>query len=435
MENTIDKKKNLETELSMISPDRATEQSNLKSNTKNSNDDSLNISNNDNNTNSSNSYIHLVDENTLDLNGNNNNIRNSNNIPNINNGLRPMNVSRISRSLQLIVFVPIVSGKILLPVFFMQNYIIYYLDNEIDQNYCKYSVWILTSLIFLCYFLSVFTPSTQTDVNKYFDHRRNNIYSAKADNPGNELQNLSIYEWTDCLFCNSKKFIRSSHCRTCNRCILLRDHHCPYIANCVGFKNIQYFFNFLFWGDLGMIFYVISCVKYYFLSNVNIIIMPLYLKIVFYVDFFFTSFFIINIMGIMCKLFVNVYNNRTQLENMRGPIIEYFCPIFPKCSRDFSRYNIKPEANLYNIGFLANLYYIIGPTPFHFIFPLPKYKNYTIDENCPIFKKIKAPDRLELFKYMVSKDPNKINILNEDESSPENYVKMCHKYYDGKIFE
>ena len=435
MDNTTDKKKNLETELTILSPDRTTEESNLKSASKNANEDSLNISNS-NNTNASNSYIHLVDENTLDLNGNNSNNRNNNNIQNNNNGYRPMNFAKVSRSFQLKIFVPLVSGKILIPVFFMQNYIIYYFDNEIDQNYCKYSVWILTSLIFLCYFLAVFTPSTQTNVNKYFDNIKNNIYSAKADNPGNDLQNLSIYEWTDCLFCNSKKFIRSSHCRTCNRCILLRDHHCPYIANCVGFKNIQYFFNFLFWGDMGMIFYVISCVKYYFFSSMtNYVIIPFYLKIVFYVDFFFTSFFIVNIMGIAFKLFVNIYNNRTQLENMRGPIVEYFCPIFPKCARDFSRYNIKPEANLYNIGFLANLYYIIGPTPFHFIFPLPKYKNYTIDENCPVFKKIKMPDRLELFKYMVNKDPNKINILNDDESSPENYVKTCHKYYDGKIFE
>ena len=61
---------------------------------------------------------------------------------------------------------------------------------------------------------------------------------------------------------------------------------------------------------------------------------------------------------------------------MRTAIIEYYWPLCPKCGKDFRRYNLIPEINQYNIGFLANLYYIIGPTPFHLIFPLPKYKQY-----------------------------------------------------------
>jgi hypothetical protein len=134
----------------------------------------------------------------------------------------------------------------------------------------------------------------------------------------------------------------------------------------------------------------------------------------------------------MIKLFINIYNNRTQLENIRTAIVEYYCPICPKCVKDYRRYNIEPQVNLYNIGFLANLYYIIGPTPFHFIFPLPKYNNYLINENCPIFKKLKMPGRLELFKFMVKKDHNNINMLENDESNPNAYVKACHKYYDGK---
>ena len=143
-------------------------------------------------------------------------------------------------------------------------------------------------------------------------------------------------------------------------------------------------------------------------------------------------FFIINLFGLIIRLFLNIYNNRTQLENIRGPIIEYFCPICPKCKKDFSRFNIIPEVNTYNIGFLSNLYYIIGPTPFHFIFPLPKNNNYILNENSPIFKKLKNAERLDIFKFMVKKDQNKINILNDDDSSPEVYIQNCHKYYDGK---
>ena len=163
--------------------------------------------------------------------------------------------------------------------------------------------------------------------------------------------------------------------------------------------------------------------------------MPIYEKIAFYFDFVSTLFFVINLFGIMTRLFINIYNNRTQLENIRTAIVEYYCPICPKCVRDFRRFNIQPEVNMYNLGFLENIYYIIGPTPFHFIFPLPKYNNYILDENCPVFKQIKMPERIDLFKYMVKKDSNNINILDNDESSPLVYIKSCHKLYDGKKIE
>ena len=42
----------------------------------------------------------------------------------------------------------------------------------------------------------------------------------------------------------------------------------------------------------------------------------------------------------------------------------------------------KVAINYYNIGFLSNLYYIIGPTLLHFIFPLPKYNNYILYYAC-----------------------------------------------------
>ena len=414
-----------------LSSEIITESSNLKASDKN--EDSIN---------NSNSLIQLTNENSLNLiKKNNNNIHsnkfdynlNIDNIQNDNSDFRPRNYSTISREIQLKIFIPLVSIKILIPVFYMLNYIIYSFENEEDQKYCKYSVWVLVSLIFLCYFLSVFTPSTQTNVDKYFD-KSNNVFMSRIDNPGKELQNLNLYQWTDCAFCNSKKFVRSSHCRICNKCILLRDHHCPYIGNCVGFKNFQYFFNFLFWGDLGLIFYMISTIKFYFSSNLSKNIkIPSFLKIFQYIDLFFSCFFIIQLFLLMVNLFINLYNNTTQLENRRGHFIEYFYPCF-QCKKDYSKYIIKPEYNEYNIGFLAHLYYLIGPTPFHFIFPLPKNKNYILNESCPIFEKAKMPDRLELFKYMVKNDSNNINILNNDESSPENYIKTCHQFYDGKKF-
>ena len=415
-------KTNKETPQLTLSFEIVTEDSNLKASDRN--EDSIN---------NSNSLIQLTNENTFNAFKNNNNNIHHNKNNSIILDFGPRNYSTISREQQLKFFIPLVSIKILIPVFYMLNYIIYSFENEEDQKYCKYSVWILVSLIFLCYFLSVFTPSNQTNVDKYFD-KNNNIFMSRKDNPGNELQNLNFIQWTDCPFCKSKKFIRSSHCRICNKCILLRDHHCPYIGNCVGFKNFQYFLNFLFWGDLGLIFYLKSTIKFYSFPNLSKNIkIPSFLRILQYIDLFFSCFFIIQLLLLMMHLFINLYNNTTQLEIMRGNFIEYFYPCIP-CKKHYSKRIIKPEFNQYNIGFLAHLYYLIGPTPFHFIFPLPKNNNYTLNENCPVVEKIKMPDRIEIFKYLVKKDSNNINILDNDDSSPENYIKTCHQFYDGKKF-
>ena len=51
---------------------------------------------------------------------------------------------------------------------------------------------------------------------------------------------------TECKKCNLPKIYRSKHCRVCNKCIEKFDHHCIWINNCVGAKNIRYFFYFIF---------------------------------------------------------------------------------------------------------------------------------------------------------------------------------------------
>ena len=57
---------------------------------------------------------------------------------------------------------------------------------------------------------------------------------------------------------------------------------------------------------------------------------------------------------------------------------------------------------------------------------------HCLDENCAVFKKMKAIDRLEVFKFMVNKDSKKIDLLKEDDCSPDVYIKNCHCHYDEK---
>lgn len=48
-----------------------------------------------------------------------------------------------------------------------------------------------------------------------------------------------------CQPCENFKPERTHHCQSCGICVLRMDHHCPWIANCVGFRNQKFFWNFL----------------------------------------------------------------------------------------------------------------------------------------------------------------------------------------------
>ena len=340
----------------------------------------------------------------------------------------PHNKSRISVKTHYKTYVPFVTIKILIPTYFMYKYLIYGIKNKEDQNYCKYAICIFHFYVLFCYYLSVLTKSKQTNVNKYFSQ---SAIEFKEGSPGNEIIDINLYQWNNCLFCKSKKFKRTSHCRICNSCILMRDHHCPYTANCVGFKNMQYFFNFVFWLNAGNFIYIYMSIYYVFFSKVKTKI-PFYIYILLFVDLLINIALIILINGILIRLLVTVYNNRTQKENLDDIPVEHYCPISSRCIRKEKITGVKREINFYNIGFLSHFYYLIGPTILHFIFPLPKYKNYSLDENCPSLQYICHADRLSLFKYMVENDPSKINLLEEGDSSPDYYIKNCHKYYEGK---
>ena len=118
------------------------------------------------------------------------------------------------------------------------------------------------------------------------------------------------------------------------------------------------------------------------------------------------------------KLFLNVWNNITQYELL-----------LEENELDKKNYN------LFNIGFFNHLYYFLGFTFFHSFFPLPKIKNYGNNENCPVFLKCKFPNRLELIKYLAKREPKYKDLLNQIESDPNNYIKLCHDFYDNKIIE
>ena len=355
---------------------------------------------------------------------------------------------------QCIFFIPLVSIKIFIPFFFYNSYLIYanhieHEEQEIKND--KYFSYTLLILIYLCYFLSIKTSSKQMKIEKYIykritNNKNNeikspdkNIEKNKKDNSKYDIENIynnqvkefnnkdeklsekiTYFDLKDynqiCNYCHIRTFIRATHCLICDECILFKEEHCPYIANCIGFNNIQYFINLLFWCIYGLIYYFFLCIKSFINFNVKISIFPLIILIS---DFTIDLIILKILVQKLYKLLFNIYNNVTQYE----------------IQIEENNNNEKKSHNLFNIGFLNHFYYIIGPTPFHFLFPLPKIKSYGNDEDCPIFLKCKFPNKLELVKYLSKRDPKYKEFLNDVESDPQNYINLCHNFYDNKVIE
>ena len=353
---------------------------------------------------------------------------------------------------QCIIFIPITCILISFPFFIFNNYLIL-IDNkkrEEDIYNEKYFSYILLILIFLCYFLSIKTSSKQMKIEKFINkniinnnsdkenqqvNNTENIYNTQIKEFNNKeekiSQNIIFFDLKNynqvCNYCHIRTFIRATHCLVCDECILFKQEHCQYIANCIGVNNLQYFINFLFWSIFGLFFYSFFCIKFFILFD--------YDKIGLSVASLIISNFVINIMILIMllnkiyKLFKNIWKNVTQYEQQIEENEKLNLGVNINSNSNYK------EHNLFNIGFLNHLYYIIGPTPFHFFLPLPKIKTYGNDENCPVFLKCKFPNRLELIKYLAKKDQKYKDLLNDIESDPNHYIKLCHDYYDDKYIE
>jgi len=100
--------------------------------------------------------------------------------------------------------------------------------------------------------------STPIGVRIFFDYARTSFTSpgspteadvAEFDTQKPDLELVecgkSKHEPKLCGPCGMPKPARTHHCKTCRRCVLKMDHHCPFVHNCIGLRNHQYFIMFL----------------------------------------------------------------------------------------------------------------------------------------------------------------------------------------------
>ena len=91
-------------------------------------------------------------------------------------------------------------------------------------------ITLIYALIIISYLLAVYTDAGTLKSDKNLDF----------------LELLSKFNPTElCPDCKVIRTSRSRHCAICNVCVERFDHHCPWINNCVGINNHNYFLMFL----------------------------------------------------------------------------------------------------------------------------------------------------------------------------------------------
>ena len=69
-----------------------------------------------------------------------------------------------------------------------------------------------------------------------------------------------------CPDCCVLKTPRSRHCNLCNRCIDRFDHHCPWVNNCIGRRNFNWFYAFVLAQSAFLLTASVASVYYSYLD-------------------------------------------------------------------------------------------------------------------------------------------------------------------------
>jgi hypothetical protein len=184
---------------------------------------------------------------------------------------------------------------------------------------------------------------------------------------------------------------------------------------------VQYVINFLILIIVWLYEFENSCLRYFntakSISFVIIIFFALNIPILLYFLYIFIT------------LMFDVYNNQTKYErkNTKNLLDKYY-PIY-KCNDTDNKFRFP---NVFNIGYLSHFYYLIVNTFLHFFLPIPKIKNYELDELCPIFKGSKQFNKIEFVQCMMKKDESYKKSIENRYMDPDKFIAFCRQKNNQK---
>ncbi|OUM54684.1 hypothetical protein BVG19_g4104 [[Candida] boidinii] len=260
---------------------------------------------------------------------------------------------------------------------------------------------------------------TSTDIN---DDANINLMSSSSDSPvhtneatGNlrppEIlvsKSVLVKENGGFRFCNSCKCWkpdRCHHCSACNKCILKMDHHCPWFSECIGFKNLKFFFQFLVYT----VIYTFSCsiisgyvlYHFFFLEDIKLKFFSLNVLFVFFIGL---VMFLAVVVFTGFSLFL-LLKNRTTIESYK------FNRIRPSKYGDHRGGDDAFHRNdagdsIFDLGYKRNWQVVMGTTLIEWLLPIrftvPKDEDgyvygdgLSFEVNKAVFNQLKSHNELQ----------------------------------------
>lgn len=122
--------------------------------------------------------------------------------------------------------------------------------------------WRVESVVILVYYLFFVILASWSHFRAVFSDpgyvKRHHMKLEDNEDPNRQDEQSVV-----CKKCGALKSQGVHHCSVCNRCVEDMDHHCPWVGNCIGAKNMRYFF--LFTGSV-----VILAISQFFLIIYNV---------------------------------------------------------------------------------------------------------------------------------------------------------------------
>lgn len=148
-----------------------------------------------------------------------------------------------------------------------------------------------------------------------------------------------------CSKCEILKPDRSHHCSECKKCVLKSDHHCPWVDNCIGFKNLKFFYLLLLYGTFALTFLLLEYIQV-LLQIVSTSEVKTIAEILFLIYY--------SLMLLLFILLSMLWMFQTYLLFTNTTSFEYICMLKPDIylnqfyAKRFARYNIETTLNLKN---------------------------------------------------------------------------------------